>query len=148
MNCVFESVFVEIVQPNNEKNILGCLYKPLTFTLKSFMMELNKSLLKLALRINHVSFLYPKCWLTCPYQWFHWSHVFQLITLKIFVPIFVLLIGISPNLPLQMHCTILLCTVFIQSMKHAFLLRLSPSKKVQKPNLGLPQGSRTPVVGS
>ena len=28
MNCVLESVFVEIVQPNNEKNvILGCLYR-------------------------------------------------------------------------------------------------------------------------
>ena len=53
MNCVLESVFVEIVQPNNEKNvILGCLYKHLTFRLKSLMMKLNKSLLKLALRIN------------------------------------------------------------------------------------------------
>lgn len=29
MNCVFEFVFVEIVQPNNEKNvILSCLHKP------------------------------------------------------------------------------------------------------------------------
>ena len=51
-------VFVEIVQPNNEKNvILGCYIKPLMFRLKSLMMKLNKSLLKLALRINYVSFL-------------------------------------------------------------------------------------------
>ena len=34
------------------------VYKnPLTFKLKSLMMKLNKSLLKLALRINYVSFL-------------------------------------------------------------------------------------------
>ena len=60
----------------------------------------------------------------------------------------VLLTGIYHNLPLQLHCTILLWTVFIQSMKHAFLLRLSLSKKIQKPNLGLSQGSKTPVVGN
>lgn len=70
------------------------------------------------------------------------------ITLKIFVPIFVLSIGFSHNLPLQMHCTILLWTVFIQSMRHHFLLRLSLSKKIQKPNLGLPQGSKSPVARS
>ena len=60
MNCVLESVFVEIVQPNNEKKLMSSwsVYtKPLMFRLKSLMMKLNKSLLKLALRINYVSFL-------------------------------------------------------------------------------------------
>ena len=58
MNCVPESVFAEIVQPNNEKNvILGCLYKLLNVQTEIFNDEIKQFLLKLALRINYVSFL-------------------------------------------------------------------------------------------
>ena len=58
MNCVLESVFVEIVQQIMRKMSSWAVYtNPLTFRLKSLMMKLNKSLLKLALRINYVSFL-------------------------------------------------------------------------------------------
>ena len=58
MNCVLESVFVEIVQQIMRKMSSWAVYtNPLTFRLKSLMMKLNKSLQKLALRINYVFFL-------------------------------------------------------------------------------------------
>ena len=43
MNSVLESVFVEIVQPNNEKNvILGCLYKPPNVQTETFNDEIKQ----------------------------------------------------------------------------------------------------------
>ena len=48
MNCVLESVFVVIVQPKNEKNvILGCLYKPPNVQTEIFNDEIKQVLAKI-----------------------------------------------------------------------------------------------------
>ena len=57
MNCVLESVFVEIVQPNNEKNvILGCLYKPPNVQTEIFNDEIKQVLAKIGFE-NKLCFL-------------------------------------------------------------------------------------------
>ena len=58
MNCVLESVFVEIVQPNNEKNvILGCLYKPPNVQTEIFNDEIKQVLAKTGFE-NKLCFLF------------------------------------------------------------------------------------------
>ena len=58
MNCVLESVFVEIVQPNNEKNvILGCLYKPPNVQTEIFNDEIKQVLAKIGFE-NKLCFLF------------------------------------------------------------------------------------------
>ena len=58
MNCVLESVFVEIVQPKNEKNvILGCLYKPPNVQTEIFNDEIKQVLAKIGFE-NKLCFLF------------------------------------------------------------------------------------------
>ena len=58
MNCVLESVFVVIVQPNNEKNvILGCLYKPPNVQTEIFNDEIKQVLAKIGFE-NKLCFLF------------------------------------------------------------------------------------------
>ena len=50
MNCVFESVFVEIVEPNNEKNVIMAVYtNPLMFRLKFSNDRIKQALAKIGL---------------------------------------------------------------------------------------------------
>ena len=58
MNCVFESVSIEIVQPNNEKNvILGCLYKPRNVQTEIFHDGIKQVLAKIGFE-NKLCFLF------------------------------------------------------------------------------------------
>ena len=58
MNCVLESVFVEIVQRNNEENfIMGCLYKPPNVQTEIFHDEIKQVLAKIGFE-NKLCFLF------------------------------------------------------------------------------------------
>ena len=187
MNCVLDSVFVEIVKPNNEKNfILGCLYKPPYVQTEISNDEIKQVIAKIGFE-NKLCFLFGDFIINIVNADSHvptndftdlmysngfypliskptritshsaalidnifsngldnhkfsgilWSDIsdhlpiFQITNYSLkpkskssvyhkrlitthnfenFVPIFVLLIGISHNLPLQMHCTIDLFT--------------------------------------